>query len=58
MKIFKPLCVLGLTLSLSSLQGQEAPFFKEGQAQIVPAFENSANWIREDLWVEADFDTD
>ena len=34
------------------------PVFKDGEAQIVPGFKNSKKWIRHDLWVEADFDTD
>src|SRR5690606_21623662 len=35
-----------------------APFFKDGQAQIVPAFQDAKKWIRHDLWVETTFDTD
>jgi len=34
------------------------PVFVDGQAQIVPAFADSAQWIREELWVEAEFDSD
>ncbi|MFK8162743.1 MAG: Xaa-Pro dipeptidyl-peptidase [Lewinella sp.] len=34
------------------------PIFKDGEAQIVPAFENSKDWIRHDLFVETTFDTD
>ncbi len=34
------------------------PVFKDGQAQIVEAFSNPEEWIREDLWVETEFDTD
>lgn len=34
------------------------PVFTDGEAQVVPAFENRADWIRHDLWVEAEFDTD
>lgn len=34
------------------------PVFEEGEAQIVPAFEDSDKWIRHDLWVETEFDTD
>lgn len=34
------------------------PVFKDGQAQVVKAFEDPAYWIREDLWVETEFDTD
>ena len=32
--------------------------FAGGQAQIVPAFQDSAQWIRERLWVETEFDSD
>ena len=39
-------------------QAQDAPFFVDGEAQIVPGFENPDEWIREDLWVETSFDTD
>jgi X-Pro dipeptidyl-peptidase len=35
-----------------------APIFKDGEAQIVEAFKNPDNWIRHDLWVETEFDTD
>ena len=34
------------------------PVFENGEAQVVPAFENSEDWIRHDLWVETEFDTD
>ncbi|KJF44014.1 Xaa-Pro dipeptidyl-peptidase [Draconibacterium sediminis] len=34
------------------------PVFKDGEAQIVKAFEDPAYWIREDLWVETEFDSD
>lgn len=39
-------------------QNQIAPIIEDGQAQIISAFENSEDWIREDLWVETTFDTD
>ncbi|WP_299130182.1 Xaa-Pro dipeptidyl-peptidase [uncultured Winogradskyella sp.] len=35
-----------------------APTFKDGQAQIVEAFNNPKEWIHHDLWVETDFNTD
>ncbi|MFI5233208.1 MAG: Xaa-Pro dipeptidyl-peptidase [Gemmatimonadales bacterium] len=35
-----------------------APVFANGTAQVVPAFQDSTKWIRQDLWVETDFDTD
>ena len=34
------------------------PVFADGQAQIVPAFEDATQWIRERLWVETEFDSD
>ncbi|MCY3613376.1 MAG: Xaa-Pro dipeptidyl-peptidase [Gemmatimonadetes bacterium] len=37
---------------------QTGPVIENGQAQIVPAFADSATWIRHDLWVETEFDTD
>lgn len=37
---------------------QEAPNIVDGQAQIVEGFSSSENWIREDLWVETEFDSD
>ncbi|TWT73166.1 Xaa-Pro dipeptidyl-peptidase [Allorhodopirellula solitaria] len=39
---------------------QEAaqPKFKDGQAVKVPAFSDSDYWIRHDLWVQTDFDSD
>lgn len=38
--------------------GKAIPVFKDGEAQIVPAFEDPSKWIRHDLWVETEFDTD
>ena len=37
---------------------KSVPVFENGEAQIVPAFEDQEQWIRHDLWVEAEFDTD
>jgi X-Pro dipeptidyl-peptidase len=34
------------------------PVFVNGMAQVVPAFADSSRWIRENLWVETDFDSD
>ena len=69
----KPLWALSraglLTLILLSIAGGQdrieaqqpqaaGPVFQNGQAQIVPAFQESDQWIREELWVETEFDTD
>lgn len=50
----------GLLLSVPQLQAQTTatPVFKNGEAQVIAAFEDSKEWIREDLWVETEFDTD
>lgn len=34
------------------------PVIKDGQAQIVKAFEDPEYWVRHDLWVETEFDSD
>ena len=34
------------------------PVFIDGQAQIVAAFQSADDWIRQTLWVEAEFDSD
>lgn len=49
--------VLVLFLQVSFAQNAK-PVFKDGEAQIVEAFNNPEEWIREDLWVETEFDTD
>jgi X-Pro dipeptidyl-peptidase len=35
-----------------------AAVFVDGQAQVVPAFQDPADWIHESLWVEGAFDSD
>jgi len=53
-----------LTTSAESPNAQQpppanaGPVFVDGQAQIVPEFQNSADWIRQTLWVETEFDSD
>ena len=50
-----------LSIALSGatlLKAQNRPYFENGEAQIVPAFTSPKSWIREDLWVETEFDTD
>lgn len=34
------------------------PVFVDGQAQVVDAFQDAERWLRHDLWVETDFDSD
>ena len=44
--------------TLSTPQGPARPVFVNGQAQVVPAFEDPEQWIRQKLWVETEFDSD
>jgi X-Pro dipeptidyl-peptidase len=50
--------VLALTPVLAAETRAARPVFRDGQAQIVPAFEDSTQWIRQSLWVETTFDSD
>ena len=34
------------------------PVFLDGMAQVVPEFADSTQWIRQELWVETEFDSD
>lgn len=50
-----------LFLALSAFAQEKkviGPIFENGEAQIVPEFEDTDRWIRHDLWVETEFDTD
>src|SRR5688572_20445289 len=51
----------GLSTFLGALAAQAPPakpVFENGQAQVVPAFEDSSQWVRHRLWVETEFDSD
>jgi X-Pro dipeptidyl-peptidase len=45
-------------VSTPQAQGGARAVFVNGMAQVVPAFADSSQWIRQDLWVETDFDSD
>ena len=53
-----------LTLGLVASNGQAQtaprtlPVFLDGQAQIVPGFQDTTLWVRHHLWVETEFDSD
>jgi X-Pro dipeptidyl-peptidase len=52
---------VALTLVCAASLGAQAParpVFENGMAQVVPAFADSTQWIRQNLWVETDFDSD
>jgi X-Pro dipeptidyl-peptidase len=42
----------------TSASGTIVPVIVNGEAQKIPAFENPDDWIKHDLWVETEFDTD
>ncbi len=55
--------VLALTALVAAQQSPPpaapaTPIFADGQAQIVPAFADPAQWVRQTLWVETEFDSD
>jgi X-Pro dipeptidyl-peptidase len=49
---------LACAASLHAQQSGSGPVFENGMAQVVPAFADSTQWIRQDLWVQTDFDSD
>lgn len=51
-------CAFVLGGGLYVPQTPAKPVFEDGQAQIVPAFADSKEWIQENLWVETEFDSD
>ena len=56
------LSVAILVLPFNFVAAQESekagPVFESGQAQVVASFENEDVWIRHELWVETEFDSD
>ena len=52
-------CQLLAVASVRVASSQDAgPVFEDGQAQVVDAFNDPKAWIREELWVETEFDCD
>ena len=56
----KIIYIVALYGFIPSIEAQEkaVPVFENGEAQIVAAFNTPQKWIRHDLWVETEFDTD
>ncbi len=46
------------TVSYAQSTSFKAPIIEDGETQIIKEFTNPKNWIREDLWVETEFDSD
>jgi X-Pro dipeptidyl-peptidase len=51
-------CFLSFFILQIIAQDKAKPIFKDGEAQIVEAFNTPDKWIRHDLFVETTFDTD
>ena len=51
-------CCLPLNLAAADPDKAAKPVFKEGEAQVVEAFKDPDLWLRHDLWVETEFDSD
>ena len=49
---------LAFALLPASAAAQAGHVIEDGQAQIVPAFADSSAWVRHELWVETEFDSD
>jgi X-Pro dipeptidyl-peptidase len=52
------LLIVNLVYITAQNEKKAVPVFENGEAQIVPAFNDPEKWIRHDLWVETTFDTD
>lgn len=55
---FMTLTFVLLLLGSGASTAQIKPVFENGEAQMLSEFKDSAEWIRHDLWVETEFDTD
>jgi X-Pro dipeptidyl-peptidase len=53
-------CLAALCVIRTDAQtpAKAAPIFTDGQAQVVPAFQDAAQWVKQSLWVETEFDSD
>ena len=57
--LIKMIAISLLSSPMTSAQkGPTLPVFENGQAQIVAGFSDPEKWIRHDLWVETEFDSD
>jgi X-Pro dipeptidyl-peptidase len=53
------ICSLAVAAIGASRSARPAgPVFRDGQAQVVPEFQDPALWVRQRLWVETEFDSD
>ncbi len=52
------LCSIPAAAQQADTAKTTVPVIEDGQTQIIPAFTDTSEWIRHDLWVETDFDSD
>ncbi len=52
------ICAILIVSTIHAAGQKPQLVFKDGEAQIVPAFTDSKKWLRHDLWVETEFDSD
>ena len=57
-RLISSVALTAVTAASLAAQQKAAPVFQNGMAQIVPAFQDTAKWVRHDLWVETNFDSD
>jgi X-Pro dipeptidyl-peptidase len=57
-KLFVACLIAATGTGVVAFRQKAGPVFVDGQALIVPAFEDQAQWIRHRLWVETEFDSD
>lgn len=50
--------LLAVAVSHAAEPNKAVPVFKDGEAQVVEAFEDRSAWIQHDLFVETEFDSD
>ncbi len=61
LRVFQLSLLLFAPLAIYAHDGpllRTVPVFKDGEAQIVEGFAKEQDWIRHDLWVETEFDSD
>ncbi|MDT8401228.1 MAG: Xaa-Pro dipeptidyl-peptidase [Bacteroidales bacterium] len=57
--LFASAIILTTLLASGQTPGKiKVPLIADGQAQIIPEFSDPDTWIRHDLWVETEFDSD
>jgi X-Pro dipeptidyl-peptidase len=57
-RLFLTIGLLTLAGSINAQSIKAMPMFADGMAEVVPAFSEQKEWIREHLWVETEFDSD